>query len=228
MKRVSVAMTTYNGEEYLKEQLDSILKNLSLEDEIIISDDGSQDKTIQILDEYCQKDSRIQWIQGPRQGVKQNFANAISHCNGKYIFLADQDDVWYDNKVETVVPYLDKYAVVIHDCIITNSKLEKQEESFFAYRNSGKGIFKNIYKNTYIGCCMAFHRDLIPIILPIPNNIEMHDQWIGVLGENKKEGSLFLQKKLLLYRRHETNTSSMKHYPLKKMLLNRYHFMKEY
>ena len=102
--RVSVAMATYNGEKYIKEQIDSILNNLEKSDELIISDDGSKDGTIKIIQEYQKKDSRIKLYDGPKNGVKQNFANAIKNCSGEYIFLADQDDIWNDKKVEKVFP----------------------------------------------------------------------------------------------------------------------------
>lgn len=94
-------------------------------------------------------------------------------------------------------------------------------ESFFQYRGSRAGVFKNMMKNSYIGCCMAFRRELLLTALPIPGRIEMHDQWIGVLGDYVAGKSCFLQKKLLLYRRHGENNSSMKHYGIGKMLRNR-------
>ncbi len=228
MKRVSVAMATYNGEKYLKEQIDSILVNLSLEDELIISDDGSNKETLKILDDYQKKDARIFLVNGPRKGVKKNFENALSHCQGRYIFLADQDDIWMENKVEMVLPYLKEYSVVVHDAIIVDQDGNELCHSFFAMRSSGKGVLKNIYKNTYIGCCMAFQSTLKDKIMPIPLEIEMHDQWIGILGEHFKKGCFFLPEKLILYRRHGDNASSFTHYPLKKMIKNRWCFVKNY
>lgn len=93
MVRVSVAMAVYNGEAYLKEQLDSVLQQLGKKDELIISDDGSTDQTIPIIEAYKKKDPRIRLIFGQGRGIKQNIANAIAHTKGAYIFLADQDDV---------------------------------------------------------------------------------------------------------------------------------------
>lgn len=224
---ISVAMATYNGEKYLKEQIDSILKNLTDSDELIISDDGSTDQTSSIVKEYQKKYSQIKLIEGPKNGIKQNFVNAISHCKGKYIFLSDQDDIWLENKVNSILPLFLENDLVVHDCIIVDSSLNEIEPSFFEYRGSGKGIFKNIYKNTYIGCCMAFKRELVEFILPIPNNIEMHDQWIGIITEKTKKKVNFLQEKLIKYRRHEENNSQMKHYPFFKMLKNRIIFIIE-
>ena len=225
-KRCSVVMATYNGEKYIKEQIDSILQNMTTDDELIISDDGSTDSTLQIISDF--NDKRIKVIEGPHNGVKQNFANAIQNTSGKYIFLSDQDDIWMKNKIESV---LDKFensnvSVVIHDAEVINEKLEVTIPSFFEYRNSGKGIIKNIYKNTYIGCCMAFKSELKENILPIPNDIEMHDQWIGIIGELIGNGSLFLKEHLIKYRRHSNNVSQMKHYGIIKMIKNRLFFIK--
>lgn len=226
--RCSIVMATYNGETYIKEQIDTILLNMNDYDELIISDDGSTDNTTKIINEY--KDNRIKLIEGPRKGVKQNFANAIQKATGKYIFLSDQDDIWMENKMELVLKAFEKndVSVVIHDAEVIDENLKITIPSFFEYRNSGKGVIKNIYKNTYIGCCMAFDAILKKYILPIPNDIEMHDQWIGILGEIEAKGSLFLKEKLIKYRRHSNNVSQMHHHGIGKMIRNRIIFIKNY
>lgn len=224
MKRnysISVAMATYNGEKYIKQQIDSILKQLTVDDELIISDDGSTDTTLKIINSY--NDSRIKVVNGPKLGVKQNFANAIKKCTGKYIFLSDQDDIWIDNKVNKVLRTFEnnKCTCIVHDAIVFDSNTNNiLYDSFYKLRNSKKGIVKNIIKNSYIGCCMAFDSRMKDKILPIPNDIEMHDQWIGIL--NDKYGNvLFIKDKLLKYRRHSNNVSSLKHHSLMKMIKNR-------
>ena len=173
-------MATYNGEKYIKEQIDSILKNMNSDDELIISDDGSTDKTREIINSF--KDDRIKLIDGPKKGIKKNFENGINNATGEIIFLSDQDDIWMENKIAKVLEAFEKEdaTLVIHDAEIVDENLDIIEESFFKYRNSGKGIIKNIWKNTYIGCCMAFKKEIKSVILPIPDNIEMHDQWIGI------------------------------------------------
>lgn len=225
----SVAMATYNGEKYIKEQIESILKNMNEFDELVISDDGSTDNTIKIIETFQKKDKRIKLVYGPKKGVKQNFANAIKNTAGKYIYLSDQDDVWCDNKIEKVMETFnkEKCLIVVHNADIVDGNLNSKNQTFFEFRNSGSGRLKNLYKNTYIGCCMAFDSSLKDKILPIPNNIEMHDQWIGMIGE-KYGKSMFIDECLIKYRRHEDNVSDMKHYPLFKMIRNRIVFMKEY
>lgn len=218
---ISVAMATYNGEKYIKEQIDSIISQLNTDDEIVISDDGSTDKTIEIIKSY--KDKRIKIYDGPHDGIKQNFANAISKCHGRYIFLSDQDDIWLENKVKIILSTFEKKKCicVTHDAIVFNSSNnEVIFNSFFSFRNSKKGIIKNVIKNSYIGCCMAFDASLKNKVLPIPNAIVMHDQWIGLLSEKYGE-SVFIANKLIKYRRHGENASNLKHQKVINMLINR-------
>ncbi len=215
---ISVAMATFNGEKYIKEQLDSILVQLNKNDEVIISDDGSTDNTVSIINSY--NDSRIKLINGTHNGIKKNFENAINNCNGKYIFLSDQDDIWEPNKINKVLETFNKYhcSCVIHDCVVFNSdNNEIIYNSFFSFRKSKKGIIKNIIKNSYIGCCMAINSNIKDKILPIPNDIYMHDQWIGLICE-KNNGSIFINDKLIRYRRHNNTVTNLKHNSILKMI----------
>ncbi|MGN0352990.1 MAG: glycosyltransferase family 2 protein [Roseburia sp.] len=222
--RVSVALASYNGAAYIGEQLESILENLSSEDEIIVSDDGSTDETRHIIAEYERKDARVHLTEGPCNGIIANFEHAIAECRGEYIFLADQDDVWVPGKVEKVLKILEEKGVslVIHDAKVCNGDLQEEVmPSFFAYRGSGAGVWKNYMKNTYMGCCMAFKKEVKDKVLPIPKDIQMHDQWIGILSDYYFGKSFFLQEPLLLYRRHEQNASDFSHNTVLVMLKNR-------
>jgi len=226
--RISVALMTYNGEKYIKEQIESILKNLTVEDEVIISDDGSVDRTLEILEEFQKQDNRIHILQGPQQGIKKNVEYTLQNCSGEYIFLSDQDDIWAEDKVAKVMQIFkqEQCHLVIHDAQVIRAKDKSkiEMESFFDFRNAGAGIWKNIIKNSYIGCCMAFNAELLTQILPIPNNIEMHDQWIGIINDKINGDSYFLKEPLMLYRRHEENNSSMQHYGIGRMIKNRVKF----
>ena len=95
---ISVCIATYNGEKYIKEQLDSIIPQLGHEDEIVISDDGSSDSTLDIINSINDERIRITVNQG-KHGVNSNFNNALLHAKGDFIFLADQDDIWLSGKV---------------------------------------------------------------------------------------------------------------------------------
>ena len=221
-EKVSVAMAAYNGEKFIKEQVQSILDNLTEGDELVVSDDGSADATKEILLSF--KDDRIKIFDGPKKGVKTNFENAIKNCNNRYIFLCDQDDIWDSEKVEKVMKVFkeNNCPVCVHNCELIKEDGGKLLDSYFEYRNSGAGFFKNIMKNSYMGCCMAFDALMLKDkILPIPENIEMHDQWIGVIGD-KIGKKVCIEDKLIKYIRHEDNASEcFNHYGFFKMLRNR-------
>lgn len=204
---ISVCIATYNGEKYIKEQIDSIINQLDKNDEIIISDDGSTDNTLKIINQYL--DNRIKIYKNDRsnKGVIGNFENAIKFSNGEYIFLADQDDIWLPNKVNTYMKYFKLgYNIIVSDAKVIDQERNVINESFFKIMNSGKGFVKNFIRNTYLGCCIGIKRELMDYALPFPKNIAMHDIWLGFIGETFGEPK-FIEEKLLLYRRHGSNAS---------------------
>ena len=219
---ISVCVAAFNGEKYIEEQILSVLGNLDSQDEIIISDDGSSDRTRRIVDDLAEKDRRIRIIDGPRKGLIKNFENAIVHSKGDIIFLCDQDDVWKDNKVKTVLDIFGNTdcTLVMHDACIVDSNLKISGCSFFEFKKCKKGYWRNLIKNSYIGCCMAFKRSILDYAIPFPDNIPMHDQWIGLLSERVGKVE-FCNEQLLLYRRHSNNASEMTHLPLGEMVKNR-------
>jgi glycosyltransferase involved in cell wall biosynthesis len=203
--KISVCIATYNGAKFIEDQLDSIRSQISLNDEIIISDDGSSDNTIQIIKDI--NDSRIKLIINEEaRGLVKNFENAIMNSTGEYIFLCDQDDVWLPDKVEVFKVYLNQYDLVVSDCFITNSNLEIINDSFFKKNKSKKGVFNNLIFNSYLGCCMAFNRRLLSLAIPFPRDIIAHDIWLGLMY-NIYGKVCFIDERLILYRRHGLNHS---------------------
>lgn len=203
---ISVCVATYNGERYIEAQLKSILSQLSSQDEVIVSDDGSTDNTIAIIEAL--DDPRIKIYRNEsKAGVNGNFENALTHASGDIIYLADQDDVWVEGKVEATLNALEDCDCVIHDAFVTDGDLNILHDSFYRLRQSGPGFLKNLYKNTYLGCCMAFKRSLLDAILPIPKrNAYYHDNWIGSIADCKYKLK-FIGFKGIYFRRHESNTS---------------------
>lgn len=198
---VSVCIASYNGEKYIKEQINSILSQLKSDDEIIISDDSSTDKTIEIIEDI--DDRRIVLLKNQTfHSHVSNFENALKHAKGAYIFLADQDDIWLENKLETMLNLLEHYDLVVSDAIMVDDAMHMLADSFFTFKHSSKGFAKNLYKNTYLGCCMGFNRHILEIALPFPRGINMHDWWIGLIGELYGR-VYFSPEKLIKYRRHE-------------------------
>ncbi len=208
---ISVAMATFNGERYIREQIMSILTCLSSADELIISDDGSTDETLSIIQKICAVDERVKLFYGPKSGVVRNFENALNHCTGKCIFLSDQDDVWHENKVKVVLPKLEKYLLVCHNANIFNQETGEIEGDTQSRIGCHKTVFKNIIKNSFIGCCMAFRRELLNVALPFPppEQIHIHDWWLGLLA--LKYGNVYFEKNCLInYRIHNSNTLGFK------------------
>lgn len=205
---ISVCIATFNAGRYIQEQINSILSQLSEYDEIVVADDLSTDDTLNIIKKI--NDSRIKILNSDmRFGIIKNFERALIAAKGELVFLSDQDDIWLPNKVNECTKLLTTNLLVVTDCIVVDEKLNHLNESFFSLRNSKKGMVRNIYKNCYIGCCMAFRKELLAIALPFPASIPMHDVWLGLLAEVKGQ-VVFLPEKLTLYRRHDKNASVLK------------------
>ncbi|WP_435548188.1 glycosyltransferase family 2 protein [Desulfobacterium sp. N47] len=202
---VSVCIATYNGEKFIGEQLLSIIEQIPGDSEIIIVDDCSTDKTLFVIKQL--RDYRIRIYYNPsRQGPVKTFERAIKLSRGDYIFLSDQDDVWVHSKIRLMKECLSHYDLVVSDAILIDDKGSIINDSFYKLRNSGPGLLKNLYKNTYLGCCMAFNRKILEKSLPFPAAVPMHDMWLGMIAELYGT-AYFCNEKLIYYRRHPANTS---------------------
>lgn len=214
----SVAMAVRNSENFIREQLDSIIPQMNSGDEIVVSIDPSTDKTVEIVEEYSKKYPFFIVLSGNGTGLVNNFQNALKNCRNEIIFLADHDDVWVENKVKRVLSaFKADTMVVLHDAKICDGELRVTNQSFMDWRNSKEGFWNNFARNSFIGCCMAFRKNLLDCALPLPNNIPMHDQWIGLCGY-KKGNVKFLKEPLLFYRRHGENMSNDSHSGILQML----------
>lgn len=210
-------MAAYNGGRFIRRQIDSILPQLSEDDELIISDDGSTDGTLDIVASYS--DSRIRLLHHQHkkeyEGIKysrafyyatDNFENALKNARGDYIFLSDQDDVWAENKVRRIVPLLDRYDCVMCDSVIIDA--DGKELNFFwgEKKPFARTVLVNLKRTPFLGCCMALSRRVMAYILPFPNGLICHDLWIGCLCAGR--GSmLYLNEALHFYRYHEESVS---------------------
>jgi glycosyltransferase involved in cell wall biosynthesis len=199
-------MTSYNGEEYIRSQIDSILSQLKDEDELIISDDGSTDATLDLIRRY--KDNRIKLYTNNFHNHILNFEYSLSRATGDYIFLSDQDDVWFENKIAKCVEAFDCCDLICSDCVVVDSQLNIIHDSFYNEPiKKRKGFFRNLIHNHYLGCCMAFNRKILSHSLPFPDKLITHDTWIGLVAELVGK-TKFIDDKLIYYRRHNTNTSN--------------------
>lgn len=205
-------MATYNGAFFIEEQIKSILSQLSSEDELIISDDNSTDQTRSLILAF--NDSRIKLLNNPTpRSVTRNFEHALKQATGQYIFLADQDDIWYADKVAVMLEALERADLVVSNCDFIDETGEILSSSFFETFRSGPGVVKNFTKNTFLGNCMAFNRQVLQAVLPFPNELHRatkfliyQDVWVGLVA-NSKFRVMFLEQKLSAFRRHGRNAS---------------------
>jgi len=203
---ISVCIATYNGEKYIQEQLESILCQLSHKDEVVISDDGSTDNTIRIIKSMRDKRIRLH-INNGSKGITHNFENALRISQGDYIFLADQDDVWKYGKVKMVSELLNKYDLVVHDADLINAQGRLLGTNYYSVLHGSSGFFMNLWRTRFLGCCMAFRREVLAACIPFPKYIVAHDYWIGMYGLLRFKVE-FVNDRLILYRRHDNNAST--------------------
>lgn len=207
LNQVSVCMTAYNGENYIESQILSIMSQLTQNDELIIVNDCSKDQTIEIIQSI--QDSRIKVINNETNiGIVRAFEKSIAAASGDIIFLSDQDDLWADSKVERVTSAFrnnSDITLIVTDALLIDSDGRFISESFFKELGGfSSGFISNIIKNRYHGCTIAFKKDMLEFILPFPNNLAMHDIWIGMCNILYGK-TLYINEPLIQYRRHGKN-----------------------
>ena len=205
MTRYSVALATHNGEKYIAEMIKSILSQTIPVTELVISDDMSTDRTLEIVREVTNnRDIKIKILaNNQRVGFAKNFENALRNCTEDWIFLADQDDKWSEKKVaiSDLTAAITEKDLVIHDCIICDERLRPIfGSSVKRYRKLGLSTSER-----NIGCCMLVRRQLLDACLPFPVYVS-HDIFLGLVA-NKSKGRELVDDPLLYYRRHNEATS---------------------
>ncbi|TCS41929.1 glycosyltransferase family 2 protein [Reinekea marinisedimentorum] len=208
---IEVLVLTYNGEAYIEQQLSSILNLLSIKDKVLISDDGSTDRTLDLITRIGQTtDVEIKITQGPGQGVINNFFSAIAHTTANYVLVSDQDDIWLSNKVElfrqkmrtTSQPHL-----IFSDAYTWNPEADKRT-SFWKEQaidpKHSRELKRLLFRNCVQGASMAINRPLIKKLAPAPKQAMMHDWWCALIACGI--GFIdYIDQPTLLYRQHEHN-----------------------
>lgn len=223
---VSVCLAGFNGERFVGAQLRSVLEQLGAHDEVILSDDHSSDQTLHVAERLGDVRIRIHRNDRPL-GVVKNFEQALTKAKHEYIFLCDQDDVWLPGKVDACVDRLQRAALVVTDCTVVDADLHVLHPSFFALRRSRPGILPNLWRNSYLGCCMALRRAVLERALPFPDRIPMHDMWIGLVAETCGVVD-FAPIQGSLYRRHAaaaSDAAGTSRAPLSKKIADRAHLL---
>lgn len=230
--KISVAIASYNGEKYIKQQLDSILSQTVAVDEIVISDDGSTDKTVEMIQSF--QDPRIRLITGnPYPGYCGNFAYAIENTTGDIIFISDQDDIWMKEKVEKYMAVFRAYSdieLIVSDGTLIDkdgnridndqSNLNSIYTPHLSNRKSGKllkseFLAMSVFTTLSHGMRMCIRKSLRHSLFPFPQSHIIHDRWIGFCGLNK-DAAYYLEDELVQYRLHDSNVTRRGNASLKK------------
>jgi len=216
--RLSVALCTYNGEKFIKEQLESILKQTIAIDEIIICDDGSTDNTIKVIEEIQSEypNKILMFTNEINLGSNKNFEKAISICTGDYIFLSDQDDIWKKSKVEKMMNCFEENQSL--EGVFSNADLINDEGNTFIKKNlwesvsfvekslkDTRDLFSIIKHKTNMvtGATLCFKKEIKDLILPIPDIKKYyHDEWIAIIIASRQKLS-YLNEELISYRIHK-------------------------
>lgn len=206
---VSVVMAAFNGRPYIIQFVQSLLADLRAQDEVIVVDDASKDGTVEWLKGLT--DPRVRLICHERnQGVLASFDEALRTSSHRFVFLADQDDLWVLGKRDYFLAKLldePQITVVISDAEFTDDLGHHVSRMFMRTRGGFDGsIAATFWRNRYLGCCMALRREVLMVALPIPSFVPMHDMWLGLIA--RCMGTVhFTPLPFLRYRRHATNLS---------------------
>ena len=214
MEKVDILLATYNGEKYLREQIDSILNQTHKEFRLLISDDGSTDSTREILEEYKNKDSRIEvFFQENNLGVVKNFEFLLEKVEAKYYMFSDQDDIWKESKIEKSLKKIEEgFDLVYSDLEVVDEELNVIYKSYWKLKGIYNKIkkynnFESLYLNNFVtGCTMISRKELINKFLPLPNTSKyvLHDYWISLILS--QEGKIsYIEEPLIKYRQHKNN-----------------------
>lgn len=213
---VAILLAVYNGEKYLKEQIESILSQTFTDFKIIIRDDGSKDSSVSIIQDYCNKyPQKIFALNGkPTGGAAKNFAALLDHCDEDYIMFCDQDDVWLPDKIEKTLAAMKaaenggKTPVLVHtDLMVVDQNLTVISQSFFNFqqlKQNNVTLPRLLVQNYVTGCTIMINRALRQKCGNIPDECIMHDWWLALIA------SLFgkvicINEATMLYRQHDDN-----------------------
>jgi glycosyltransferase involved in cell wall biosynthesis len=233
VKKVQILLSTYNGEKYIEQQLDSLLKQDYGNLEILIRDDGSKDHTISIIETYSKQYPNIKVIKGINKGVISSFFELLREAseNADYFAFCDQDDYWKPSKVSRAVQLMDKE--VSSDPLLYFSRLDIVDENLQFLKHSqipprGVGFENALIQNVATGCTIVFNKAMLQLYktrVPEVNKVTMHDGWFYLLGAAFGV-IIYDQESHLLYRQHSSNALGMADNKVKSAMIRYKNFQK--
>ena len=214
MEKIDILLATYNGSKYLHEQLDSILSQSYENINVIIRDDGSSDNTVMIIKEYEQKDNRVKLLNDNlgNLGFVRNFEELMKNSTSEYLMFSDQDDIWYNNKVETSYKRIkaieEKNGKSCPILVHTNSKImnyETRTKSLFISDCAKNSSFENSFFNFFVqGSTMLINGSLKREALPFSKEVYLHDRYLHLIAEFIGVRA-YIDMPTMDYRQHSNN-----------------------
>lgn len=219
MSAVSVVMAVYDGQRFLRDQVESVIGELLSGDELIVVDDASIDGSLALLQGIDSAALRI--YRNPcNLGVIGSFERGLQLAAHEFIFLCDQDDIWLPGKRAAFVDAFERdpaVFAVISDAQVIDAQGAVVAPSFMTTRGGFDGsVVATVWRNRYLGCAMALRRPLLAAALPIPRQAPMHDMWFGAMARMTGK-VVYLPKPFLQYRRHAGNVTPSRRQSLPRM-----------
>ena len=220
-------MATYNGEKYLAEQLDSIINQTYHNWNLLIRDDSSTDRTLEIIQDYQKKDNRIKLLKDNKGnlGIVKNFEELLKNSESEFIMFSDQDDIWIENKLDVYLKTAEKIKIkgfLLHsDAVLFNkNKSDASIRTFISKKAEKKGL-ENTFFNYFVqGATILISKEIKNFILPFPKEAYLHDRYIHLISELFFE-RIFVNKALIYYRQHGDNQIGAKN-TIRELLSKRY------
>lgn len=220
-------MATYNGEKYLVEQLDSIINQTYHNWNLLIRDDNSTDKTLEIIQNYHKKDKRIKILKDNKGnlGIVRNFEELLKSSESEFIMFSDQDDIWVENKLDMYLKMIEKIknkGFMIHSDAILFDKNKSNilKDTFISKKAINRGL-ENVFFNYFVqGATILISKEIKNFILPFPKEVYLHDRYIHLISELFFE-RIFVNKALIYYRQHGDNQIGAKN-TIRELLSKRY------
>ena len=226
-KKIDILMATYNGEKYLAEQLDSIINQTYHNWNLLIRDDNSTDRTLEIIQDYQKKDNRIKLLKDNKGnlGIVKNFEELLKNSESEFIMFSDQDDIWVENKLDMYLKMIEKIknkGFMIHSDAILFDKNKSNilKDTFISKKAINRGL-ENVFFNYFVqGATILISKEIKNFILPFPKEVYLHDRYIHLISELFFE-RIFVNKALIYYRQHGDNQIGAKN-TIRELLSKRY------
>lgn len=226
-KKIDILMATYNGEKYLAEQLDSIINQTYHNWNLLIRDDNSTDRTLEIIQDYQKKDNRIKLLKDNKGnlGIVKNFEELLKNSESEFIMFSDQDDIWIENKLDMYLKMIEKIknkGFMIHSDAILFDKNKSNilKDTFISKKAINKGL-ENVFFNYFVqGATILISKEIKNFILPFPKEVYLHDRYIHLISELFFE-RIFVNEALIYYRQHGDNQIGARN-TIRELLSKRY------